>query len=107
MHARRLTIFAVASAYAWKVVDVAASRDWVITSLDNAGGADERLPNLRREVSLIRPMALGLSSAVGRAAAARAAFEVGFTEPISLVARLVALRRPWSSATGRSSTLAR
>lgn len=87
MDARRLTIFGVASPYAWEVVEVAVTHDWDVTTLDNVGGADERLPGLHTELSPVTPVALGLSSAEGRAAAAQAAFDAGFRDPVSLVAR--------------------
>ena len=86
MDAHRLTIFGVASPYAWDVVEVAISRDWEVATYDNVGGADERLPGLCNGSPIITPMALGLSSAAGRAAAAWAAFDAGFVEPVSLVA---------------------
>lgn len=86
MDANRLTVFGVASPYAWDVVEVATARDWQITSYDNVGGADERLPGLRRDSPAIGPVAIGLSSSAGRAAAAYAAVEAGFLDPVSLVA---------------------
>jgi sugar O-acyltransferase (sialic acid O-acetyltransferase NeuD family) len=86
MDARLLTIFGVGSPYAWDVVEVANSLDWDVTTLDNVGGADERLPHLRHDAPPITPMALGLASAAGRAAAAWAAFDAGFHDPVSLVA---------------------
>ena len=86
MDAHRLTIFGVASPYVWDVLEVATAREWKVTSFDNIGGADERLPGLRRDADLITPMAVGLGSASGRAAAARAAFDAGFRDAVSLVA---------------------
>ena len=86
MDARRLTIFGVASPYAWDVVEVATTLEWAVSTLDNVGGADQRLPDLRRDATPITPMALGLASAAGRAGAAWAAFDAGFHDPVSLVA---------------------
>ena len=86
MDARRLTVFGVASPYAWDVVEVAVTREWDVTTLDNIGGADVRLPRLHTDRQLITPMALGLGSAKGRAEAAWAAFDAGFRDPVALVA---------------------
>jgi sugar O-acyltransferase (sialic acid O-acetyltransferase NeuD family) len=85
-----LSIIAVASPYAWDVVETAHRANFDVRSIDNIGGADDRLPAL---VALddydarSEPFVLGLSSAVNRAAAAQAAFDAGFDLPASLIDR--------------------
>jgi sugar O-acyltransferase (sialic acid O-acetyltransferase NeuD family) len=96
MHPRRLTVFGVASPYAWDVVDIALARDWVVSAFDNVGGADARLPGLTLEADPQLPMTLGLGSANARATAAWAAWDAGFREVVSLVA-------PFSSVASTSS----
>jgi sugar O-acyltransferase (sialic acid O-acetyltransferase NeuD family) len=84
----RLTIFAVATPYAWDVVESARRLGLEVRCVDNHGGADERLPGL---VSLSQDpdrrgtFTLGLASADHRVPAARAAHEAGFREPVPLV----------------------
>lgn len=85
MNGEALEIFAVGSPFAWDVVDAALAHGHAVRCLDNLGGADERLPGLHTVVDPSAPFTLGLSSASGRAAAARAAFEAGLRDPRSLV----------------------
>ena len=86
MDAPHLTIFGVASPYAWDVVDIATKRGWEVSTFDNYGGADPRLPALHTEAQHpVGAVTVGLSSATGRAAAATAAFDAGFVEAVSLI----------------------
>ena len=85
MQTRRLTIFGVASPYAWEVVEIATSLGWEPSALDNYGGADAALPQLHTAASDTEgEFALGLSSATGRARAAKAAFDAGLRNPVAL-----------------------
>jgi sugar O-acyltransferase (sialic acid O-acetyltransferase NeuD family) len=83
-----LSVIAVASSYAWEVVESAHRANFDVRSIDNFGGADERLPAL---VALedydarSEPFVIGLSSAIHRAAAARRIFDEGFDVPVSLI----------------------
>ena len=83
-----LSIIAVASPYAWEVIESAHRANFDVRSIDNFGGADEKLPAL---IALddydarSEPFVIGLSSAVHRAAAARNAFDAGFDAPVSLI----------------------
>ncbi len=83
-----LSVIAVSSAYAWDVVESAHRANFDVRSIDNFGGADEKLPAL---IALddydarSEPFILGLSSAVHRAAAAGAVFDAGFDAPVSLI----------------------
>jgi sugar O-acyltransferase (sialic acid O-acetyltransferase NeuD family) len=82
-----LSIIGVASPHAWDVIESAHRANFDVRSIDNFGGADEKLPAL---VSLedydarSEPFVIGLSSAEHRAAAARNIFEAGFDVPVSL-----------------------
>ncbi len=84
MSSSPLVVYAVASRYAWDVVESCwrAERDPIC--IDNLGGADPELPSLGRE-GPGGEFVLGLSSAEGRLAAARAAAAAGFDEPAVLV----------------------
>jgi sugar O-acyltransferase (sialic acid O-acetyltransferase NeuD family) len=88
MTSTRFAIFAVASPYAWDVVESARGNSFDPYCIDNFGGADERLPGLI-SLSDIRdsndPFVIGLSSAEHRPAAARASFDAGFASPATLV----------------------
>jgi sugar O-acyltransferase (sialic acid O-acetyltransferase NeuD family) len=86
--ARRLRIVAVATPYAWDVVESARRSALDVECVDNHGGADAALPGLcaletvgDRDV----PWTLGLSSAVHRGRAARALAAAGFPAPVALV----------------------
>ena len=80
----RLTIFGVASPYAWEVVESAWRRGLSPVCVDNFGGADPRLPELTTEVGP-GPFVLGLTAAQHRAAAAHRAWDAGLREPSVLV----------------------
>ncbi len=83
-----LSIIGVSSPYAWDVVESAHRANFDVRSIDNYGGADEKLPAL---VALddydarSEPFVIGLSAAIHRAAAARSIFEAGFDVPVSLI----------------------
>lgn len=82
-----LHVFAVASRYAWEVVESAARAGRDPTAIDNRGDADLRLPALRApagETDEAVDFVLGLSSAEHRALAAHEAFSLGRTRPIAL-----------------------
>lgn len=79
----RITVFAVASPYAWDVAESAQRRGLTVRCVDNHGGADPRLPGLSRDPG-DEAFVLGLSSARGRGGAARAAAAVGLHEPAVL-----------------------
>jgi sugar O-acyltransferase (sialic acid O-acetyltransferase NeuD family) len=84
-----LTVFAVATPYAWDVVETAGRLGRAVRCVDNHGGADVRLPGLVPLGALSEddrgPFTLGLASADHRGRAARAAREGGFDEPVALV----------------------
>ena len=84
MPSPQLVVFAVASPYAWDVVESCWRADRDPVCVDNIGGADPELPKLRRE-GAGGAFVLGLSSADGRLAAARAAAEAGFDDPVVLI----------------------
>ena len=79
-----LTIFGVASPYAWEVVETAWRAEFDPTCVDNFGGADPRLPGLTTGAE-DGPFVLGLAAAQHRAAAAHRARAAGLTEPVALV----------------------
>jgi sugar O-acyltransferase (sialic acid O-acetyltransferase NeuD family) len=74
--------------YAWDVIESAHRANFDVRSIDNYGGADEKLPAL---VALddydarSEPFVIGLSSAEHRAAAAQNIFDAGFDVPVSLI----------------------
>jgi len=84
-----LTVFAVASPYAWDVVESAWRLSADVWCVDNYGGADERLPALVRlgepYTASVPPVALGLASAPHRTAALHAAHLAGFVHAPALV----------------------
>jgi sugar O-acyltransferase (sialic acid O-acetyltransferase NeuD family) len=80
----RLTVYAVATPYAWEVVESAWRAGLDPVCVDNLGGADERLPGLTETVA-DGPFVLGLSAAGHRAAAAHRAKAAGLDEPTTLV----------------------
>lgn len=84
MTLRPLQVFAVASPYAWDVVESARRAGHDPVCVDNTGGADERLPGLTGQIRDL-PFVLGLSSAEHRAPAAIAAHAAGLTRPAVLV----------------------
>lgn len=82
-----LTVFGVASPYAFDVVESLHRLDREVVCVDNHGGADPRLPGL---VDLSgdtprTPFTLGLSSAAHRARAAHAAADGGWDTAEALV----------------------
>src|SRR3954452_11673585 len=85
---RRLRIVAVATPYAWDVVESGRRAGREVECVDNVGGADPALPRLR-ELGALRelgvPWILGLSSAVHRGRAARSLADQGLPEPDTLV----------------------
>jgi sugar O-acyltransferase (sialic acid O-acetyltransferase NeuD family) len=96
MPSPELVVYAVASPYAWDVVESCWRAGSDPVCVDNVGTADPDLP-LRADASPA-PFVIGLSSAGGRFAAAQAAQADGFDDPVTLVD---------SSATvARTSTLA-
>lgn len=82
---RSLTIFGVASAYAFDVVESATRARLRPRCVDNYGGADPRLPGLDEDVDPAVPFVTGLSSSLHRAAAAHAAHAAGHLTPTTLV----------------------
>jgi sugar O-acyltransferase (sialic acid O-acetyltransferase NeuD family) len=80
-----LTIYGVASPYAWDVVETAGRAGLDPRCVDNHGGADSRLPHLGDEPGPEAPFVLGLSSASHRAAAAHLAWADGRRHPVTLV----------------------
>jgi sugar O-acyltransferase (sialic acid O-acetyltransferase NeuD family) len=82
-----LSILAVASPYAWDVVESARRAALDVRCIDNYGGADPGLPALvtiDQFDDFPAPFVLGLSSAGHRAAAAQQAFRTGFQHPRAL-----------------------
>lgn len=84
-HSGPISVFGVASPYAWDVVESAARAGLAAFCVDNYGGADARLPGLDRPVDVDLPFVLGLSSPLHRAAAAHAAAHAGHRTPTALV----------------------
>jgi len=83
MPSPEIVVFAVASRYAWDVVESCWRAGLDPVCVDNVGGADPDLPV--REAVAPAPFVLGLSSAGGRLAAARAAQLDGFDDPVTLI----------------------
>jgi sugar O-acyltransferase (sialic acid O-acetyltransferase NeuD family) len=79
-----LTVFGVASPYAWDVVESALRAGLSPRCVDNYGGADPRLPGLDDAVDPDGPFVLGISSPLHRAAAAPAAQVAGHRMPVTL-----------------------
>jgi len=77
-------VYAVATPYAWDVVESARRRGLQPWCLDNLGGADPRLPGLARTAEPAG-FVLGLSSGVHRATAAVLAAAAGWDQPAALV----------------------
>lgn len=83
-----LRIVAVATPYAWEVVESAHRQGLRVECVDNHGQADPRLPGLRplgEDVDRDGAWTLGLSSAVHRGHAAHALARDGFGPPVSLL----------------------
>lgn len=83
---QKLAIFAVATPYAWDVVESAQRASLAPVAIDNHGGANSALPGLATPELLDpdTPFTLGLSSAPQRALALRAAHGIGLTDPHTL-----------------------
>ena len=97
-----LTVFAVATPYAWDVVESALRLGRDVCSVDNLGGADARLPGLVRldDDTERGPFVLGLASADHRGVAAAAAHAAGFDRPEVLVDPTAVVPRTASLAHG-------
>jgi sugar O-acyltransferase (sialic acid O-acetyltransferase NeuD family) len=80
-----VAVFAVASPYAFDVVESLTRSGVAVACVDNYGGADERLPLVALPEAVRGPFVLGLSSAAGRAGAAVAALEAGFDDPVAVI----------------------
>lgn len=80
----RLTVFGVATPYAWEVVETAWRLGDQPLCVDNFGGADPRLPGLTTTAPR-GPFVLGLSSGQHRANGAHLARAAGLDEPVDLV----------------------
>ena len=86
---RHALAFAVASPYAWDVVESLRRHGTAVRCVDNHGGADPMLPGLTSldELSAEQagePFVLGLAAATHRASAARAARAAGLDNPLTL-----------------------
>ncbi len=80
-----LAVFAVASPYAWDVLESLTRSGTDAACLDNVGGADPRLPLADLDGAVRGDFTLGLSSAHERALAAAAAGRLGFVTPVAVV----------------------
>jgi sugar O-acyltransferase (sialic acid O-acetyltransferase NeuD family) len=80
----RLSIFGVATPYAWEVVETAWRLGDEPVCVDNFGGADPRLPGLTTTPPR-GPFVLGLASGQHRANGAHLAHAAGLDEPVDLV----------------------
>lgn len=78
-----ITVYGVATPYAWEVVETAWRAGLEPVCVDNYGGADDRLPALTTEPPA-GPFVLGLAAAQHRAAGAHRAWAAGLTEPVAL-----------------------
>ena len=99
-----LTVFAVATPYAWDVVESARRAGLDVRCIDNHGGADPRLPGLLGPRALADAprgaFTLGLASADHRRPGAAAAAAAGFTDPVALVDPTAAVASTASVAHG-------
>ena len=86
-----LTIYGVATPYAWDVAESAARAGLAVRCVDNHGGADARLPGLTSDPAPGGPFVLGLSSGQHRAAGAHLALADGLRDPVALVDPTAAL----------------
>lgn len=93
MTLRTVSIFAVASPYAWDVVESVTRSGSSPVCLDNLGTADPRLPLVPLDDALRGEFVIGLASAHARALAAAAARAAGFDHP-------VAVADPWAVVAG-------
>jgi sugar O-acyltransferase (sialic acid O-acetyltransferase NeuD family) len=82
---RSVTIFAVASPYAWDVLESLTRAGITPDAVDNLGGADPRLPLLALDDAPRGPFVIGLSAAHTRAMAAASAAALGFDEPVAVI----------------------
>lgn len=88
-----LVVYAVATPYAWEVVETALRRGLQVRCVDNHGSADPALPGLRPGEADLgdlgpleqQPFVLGVASPAARAGAARAALAAALTHPVPLV----------------------
>jgi sugar O-acyltransferase (sialic acid O-acetyltransferase NeuD family) len=80
-----ITIYGVATPYAWDVVESARRAGLEPQCVDNHGGADPRLPALSGAPGPSGPFVLGLSAATHRAAGAHRAFADGLHDPVALL----------------------
>lgn len=83
--ARRVTVFAVASPYAWDVLESLRRSGTEADCIDNLGGADPRLPLTALDDAVRGDFTLGLSSAHARALAAADAAARGFDRPVAVL----------------------
>jgi len=80
-----VAVFAVASPYAWDVLESLTRRGARATCLDNHGGADPRLPLADLDTAERGDFTLGLSSPHARALAAADALVRGFDRPVAVI----------------------
>ena len=80
-----VAVYAVASPYAWDVVESLARLGAAVTCLDNLGGADPRLPLLDLADASRGDFVVGLSAARTRALAAADAAARGFVHPVAVI----------------------
>jgi sugar O-acyltransferase (sialic acid O-acetyltransferase NeuD family) len=83
-----IAIIGVASPYAWDVVDGALRSGYVVTCVDNFGGADPRLPGLMSLEDFsdqAAAFAIGLSGALSRARIISELAGRGFLHPHTLI----------------------
>jgi sugar O-acyltransferase (sialic acid O-acetyltransferase NeuD family) len=80
-----VAVYAVASPYAWDVVESLTRSGVAVTCLDNYGGADPRLPLADLADAERGLFTLGLSAARTRALAAADAAAQGFVQPVAVI----------------------
>lgn len=85
-----ITVFAVATPYAWEVAESALRLGYRVRCVDNLGSADADLPGLtsvaiEHDAPASTPFALGVASPRARAGAAVAAREAGLVAPMALI----------------------
>jgi sugar O-acyltransferase (sialic acid O-acetyltransferase NeuD family) len=98
-----VTVFAVATPYAWEVAESVLRRGDRVRCVDNLGSADPALPGLTTTAlddGADTPFVLGVASPRARAGAALAALAAGLRTPVALVDPTAVLASSTTTAHG-------